>query len=262
MSNGRIGSKREGALHWLIIDSPERLNAMSNTMNIELYDRLTEIGDDPEVRVVLITGAGEKAFMSGGDLAEYDENRSTEERMRKSVEIGERTALALRHLTKPTVAVIRGWCVGGGINLALNCDLRIAASDARFFHPAAKHGQGFALDFTRQMVRTLGHAATREILFTARRYSAEEALRLGLVNRVVPTEELTAFALSYAKDIAANAPLSLLSCKKTIEQALADPAERDLELVERLYSGCVNSADYQEGARAFQERRAPSYTGT
>lgn len=261
MSEGRISTRREGALQWVIIDNPARLNAISNAMNEQLYDRLMEIERDPEIRVVLVIGAGEKAFMSGGDLSEYEKHRSTAERMRRSVEIGERTARALRHLGKPTVAVIRGWCVGGGMNLALNCDLRICADDARFFHPALRHGQGVAYDATAQLVSIVGPAAAREIMFTARRYDAQEALRIGLVNQVVPVAELESYARAYAEEIAGNAPLSILSCKRTIEQALADPDQRDLALVDRLFDDCVNSADYQEGARAFTERRKPRYIG-
>lgn len=145
--------------------------------------------------------------------------------------------------------------------MALNCDLRICSSDARFFHPAARHAQGFAYGFTRQMVHTLGAAATREILFTCRRYDGAEALRLGIVHHVVPPDELETFAREYAGDVAANGPLSLLSCKRTIEQVLAEPTERDLALVEQLYVNCANSEDYQEGARAFAERRIPKYRG-
>lgn len=261
MAKGQITARRDGSFLWLVIDNPGRLNAMSAAMGEQLYDALDQCESDPEIRVVLLTGAGEKAFMSGGDLSEFDEARSTSERMLHTLERGERTVRKLRHLGKPTIAVIRGWCVGGGMNMALNCDLRICADDARFFHPAARHAQGFAYDFTAQMVRTLGVSVTREILMTCRRFDSAEAHRLGLVHQVAPVDRFDEFVREYAGAVAENGPLALLSCKRTIEQALADPADRDLELVKTLYVACADSQDYQEGARAFEARRKPVYKG-
>jgi enoyl-CoA hydratase/carnithine racemase len=157
--------------------------------------------------------------------------------------------------------VIRGWCVGGGISLALNCDLRICSADARFFHAASKYGQGYAYDFTRQMVRVLGLATTNELLMTGRRYDATEALRVGLVNRVGPVDGFDAFVADYLAGLVDKAPLSQVSYKRTVAQIIGDPDDRDLGLIEKLYVDCVESEDYAEGGRAFAEKRLPIFTG-
>ncbi len=261
MSEGRIDTRRDGAVQWIILNNPSRLNAMSREMQQQFMALLDPIDADPGIRAVAVTGIGDKAFMSGGDLSQFDKYRSTSERMVESLESSEIFARRLRALTKPSVAIIRGWCVGGGISLALNCHLRICSDDARFFHAASKFGQGFAYDFTRQMVRQLGIANATELLLTCRRYSALEAQRLGIVNQVAPVEGFDAFAASYLADLTDKAPLSMVSALRTLAEVTPEPADADLALIRRLYVECCDSADYAEGGRAFAEKRTPLFTG-
>ncbi len=258
---GEIKARREGPLQWLIISNPARLNAMSLEMSMALREHLIAAERDDEVRVVLLTGDGPKAFMSGADLSEFETHRSTKEKARRTYEIGEQLSATLRGLGKPTLAVIRGWCVGGGLSLAMDCDLRVCSDNARFFQAVAKLAQGFSHGFTKRMIEVVGAGAAREIFLTGRRYDAAGALRIGLVNQVVADGELDAFIAEYAGAIAENAPLSLLSCKRTIEQIMADPAKCDLALIRRLYDDCLESADYAEAARAFAEKRKPRFVG-
>jgi len=169
---------------------------------------------------------------------------------------------ALARLGKPLLAMIHGYCVGGGVGIAITCDIRIAADDARFGIPAARLGLGYHYRGMEKLMTLIGPAYTKEIFFTARTdFGAQDALRMGLVNQVVPRAELLGYTREYAQRIARNAPLTLRSAKTTVEQLLRPPAERDLALLDKLLADCFNSQDYQEGVRAFSEKRRPQFQG-
>jgi enoyl-CoA hydratase/carnithine racemase len=217
---------------------------------------------DDAIRVVILRGAGEKAFVAGADISQFKERRRNMADEEEYSKISGRGQQSLTTLTKPLLAMIHGYCVGGGVGIALACDLRLAAADARFGIPAARLGLGYHYAGMEKLLRLVGPSYTKEIFFTARTdFSAQDALRMGLVNQVVPKAELETFTRQYALTIAQNAPLTIRSAKTTIEQLVRPPAERDLALLERLIVDCFNSQDYQEGVTAFSEKRRPQFQG-
>jgi enoyl-CoA hydratase/carnithine racemase len=168
----------------------------------------------------------------------------------------------LQTMAKPTIAMIQGWCIGGGVGVATTCDLRICTEESKFGVPAAKLGLGYGPKGIRRLMNLVGPAATKEIFFTARHYTAPEALQLGLVNKVVPAGELEGYVRDYAMTIAGNAPLTVASVKRIVGELVKDPADRDMALCDRLVAECFASQDYIEGRRAFMEKRKPNFTGT
>ena len=246
----------EGALGWIVFDHPERRNAISVEMWDEIPRAAYALARDERVRVVLLRGAGEEAFVSGADISEF-------ERARSGAESGEyerrnqAAFAALAELDKPVVAMLHGFCVGGGCALALCADLRWAADDASFAIPAARLGLGYPLAGLRALVSVVGPAHAKEILFTARRFGAAEAREMGLVNAVVPKAELEAEVRSLAGAIAANAPLTLRALKRAVRELGRDAAERDDKETARQVRACFESEDYREGVRAFLEKRQP-----
>ena len=254
-------SRKEGALGWMIFNRPERHNAVSTEMWRVVPDIIAGFDDDPEVRVIVITGAGERAFIAGADISQFERNRATPEDSAKNTEIGTRGRAAIGNAKKPTIAMIRGYCLGGGMAVALHCDLRIAAEDARFGVPAAKLGNGYGYAGAKLICERIGAAFGKEMLFTGRQFDAQEALRMGLVNRVVPVAELEARVRSTADDIARNAPLTVAATKLAFNAAQQDPSERDLAAVQAAVDKCVASEDIKEGRRAFMEKRRPAFRG-
>lgn len=216
---------------------------------------------DPAVRVVVITGAGEKAFVSGADISQFETLRADPDAQGQYDRMTAPGRAALAGLDKPTIAMIRGFCIGGGLGIALGADIRIAAEDARFAIPAAKLGLAYAASGLKRLVDLVGPAQAKEMMFTGRQYDAAEALRIGLVNRVVAADALSATVAELAATIAANAPLTVRASRLTINEVLKDPAERDTALMDRLFRACFDSADYREGRRAFLAKRAPIFTG-
>ena len=251
----------EDGVGWMVFNNPERRNAMSLAMNEAIPTILGAFNEDPAVRVVVMTGAGDKAFVSGADISEFEAHRSSPETIAEFDRIGDLAARAFADLEKPLIAMIRGFCMGGGLMTAMRADIRIASDDSQFGVPAAKLGLGYGFGGVKSLMDLVGPAYAREILFTGGRFSAEEAWRMGLVNRVVAVEELEPSVRELASTIAANAPMTVNTLRVAVNEALRDPGRRDLETVERMVEACFASDDYKEGRRAFMEKRKPEFIG-
>jgi len=258
---GRIHVEKEGALGWLIFDHPERRNAISHEMWEALPRAAQALGDDPELRVVLLRGAGEISFVSGADISEFEGRRTGGDAAAAYEEATGRAFGALASLNKPVIAMIHGFCVGGGMATALAADLRYAADDAVFAIPAARLGLAYHPGGIEALEVLVGPSAAKEILFSARRYTAAEAKALGLVNRVFPKAALEQEVRSIAAEIAANAPLTIRSVKTLVRELGKDGHTRDRAAMSESIRRCFESADYKEGVRAFLEKRAPRFQG-
>jgi enoyl-CoA hydratase len=254
-------SRREGPIGYLIVNNPARHNAMSLEMWQAVSTLLDEFAGDPAIRVVVFTGAGDKAFVAGADISRFGTERADQNAVARYNAITETAFADLDRFPKPTIAMIRGYCIGGGLALALGCDLRVCADSSRFALPAAKLGLGYGFAGLKKFVDIVGPAFTKEIFFTARQFDATEAHRMGLVNQVVPETELPARVNRYAEAIAANAPLTVEATKFIIREVLKDPAQRDLEACAEVVRRCFSSRDYVEGRNAFLEKRKPQFTG-
>ncbi len=255
----RIVARKEGAIGWLVFNNPERRNAVSLEMWQAIAAVLDDFSSDSSVRAVVLTGAGDKAFASGADISQFEKHRADAESVQRYDQISGAAMQRLRNLDKPTIAMIRGYCLGGGLNIAAVCDLRIAAEDARFGIPAAKMGLGYKPDAMKALVDLVGPAVTREIRITARQFSAAEALSMGLVHMVVPAPDLDAVTRQYCEMIAANAPLTVRTAKRVIREVTK--VDYDAAACRAWVKECFDSEDYAEGRRAFMEKRKPVFKG-
>jgi enoyl-CoA hydratase len=255
-----IGYKEDG-VGWMVFNNPERRNAIGLEMSIAIPEILESFAKDPEVRVVVMTGAGDKAFVSGADISEFESRRATPEQIEEFNKISARASESYGQLGKPLIAMIRGFCLGGGLVTAMKADLRIASEDSQFGVPAARLGVGYAYPQVKQMVEIMGPAYTREILLTGARFDAQTAMRWGFLNRVVPGDRLEDEVKDLAGAIADNAPLTIKAVRASIGEAVKDKEDRDMALVEKLVADCFASEDYKEGRTAFMEKRRPVFTG-
>jgi enoyl-CoA hydratase/carnithine racemase len=258
---GRVHVAVEGAIGWLVFDQPERRNAISLEMWQAIPPAAAALEADPAVRVVVLRGAGEEAFVSGADISEFQRTRTGARAAQAYEDVGITAFEAVARLAKPVLAMIHGWCVGGGMAIALSADLRYAADDAVLAIPAARLGLGYHVAGLDALVRLVGPSTAKEVLFTARRFPAPEALARGLVNEVVAKARLEARVREVAATIADNAPLTLRSAKRVIGELGRDGAERDRDAMRRSILACFESEDYREGVRAFLEKRKPVFTG-
>jgi enoyl-CoA hydratase/carnithine racemase len=243
---------------WIILDHPERKNALSESMWGELADAARQLDQNAEVRAVVLRGAGEEAFASGADISEFEQHDETE----TSVASGSENAfLELERLSKPLIAMVHGYCIGGGLAVALTADMRYASEDASFAIPAARLGLGYDMEGIEELARLAGISCAKEILFSARRYSAAEALEMGLVNKVLPAPLLEDYVRKMAERIAGNAPLTLKSVKLIARELCREPSLRDMKAVESSLAACDESEDYREGVAAFLSKRSPRFRG-
>jgi enoyl-CoA hydratase len=258
----RMVSRKDGPVGYVIFNNPERRNAVSLEMWEATARILGEFRDDGGIRAVVLTGAGDKAFVSGADISRFENERASQQAITVYNQAVERANAAIHEYPKPTIAMIRGYCIGGGVGLALSCDLRICSDDARFAVPAARLGVGYPFYGLKKLVDIVGPSFAKEIFYTARQFDAEEARQMGLVNRVVPAADLETYVGNYAKTIADNAPLTIAATKFIIGEVIKDEQQRDLAKCAEMVERCFQSNDYAEGRRAFMEKRRPVFTGT
>lgn len=257
----RIVVESSGGIGRLVLNQPDKHNAISLDMWQGISRAMDAFAADDEVRVIVVTGAGEKAFSAGADISEFAEKRASPEQIAHYDRTARRACEDLAEIDKPTLAMVRGYCIGGGAEIALCCDIRIASEDARFGIPAARLGLAYRWEDVHPLVGLVGPSFAKEILFTGRQFDAAEARDMRLVNRVVPGTELEARVDDYARRIASNAPLTVRAAKRTVAEAMKDPGERDLDTVRALVEECFASEDYAEGRRAFMEKRKPEFKG-
>jgi enoyl-CoA hydratase len=255
----RIIARKEGAVGWLIFNNPERRNAVSVDMWEAIPRVLADFEADPAIRVIVLAGAGDKAFVSGADISQFEKQRSSEDAVQRYEELAEQAQARLQGCDKPVIAMIRGYCLGGGLNIAVLCDLRIAADDARFGIPAAKMGLGYRASSMKNLVDTVGAPYAREIMITARQFSASEAKDMGLVHKVVPVAELQKAVSEYGETISGNAPLTMRAAKRIIREVVKK--DYDAALCKIWVKECFESEDYKEGRKAFMEKRKPAFKG-
>src|SRR5262245_54690500 len=260
-STDKMLARKEGRVGTMTFNNPARHNAVSLEMWQAGTRILEDFAKDEDVRVVVVTGAGGKAFVSGADISKFESERATREAVERYNAIGQAFYASLANFPKPTIAQIQGYCIGGGLNLAIGCDLRFCTEGSRFALPAAKLGLGYGYVGLKRFIDTVGPAYTKDIFFSARQFGAAEALAMGVVNKVLPEAELGGFVKEYAATIAGNAPLTIAAVKQSAIEALKPESQRNLKLIADLVARCFASQDYIEGRNAFMEKRKPKFTG-
>jgi len=255
-------SRKEGGVGYVIFNNPERHNAVSLEMWEAASEYLDDFANDKAVRVVVFSGAGGKAFVSGADISKFESERSSKEAIDRYNIAVDKANTAIYEFPKPTIAMIQGYCIGGGVGLALCCDMRICSDNSKFGVPAAKLGLGYGFKGIKKLVDVVGPSFAKEIFYTARQFTAAEAKDMGLVNRVVPAAELESYVKNYAETISGNAPLTVDAVKYIVSQTLTDESKRDLKKCDDLVAQCFASKDYIEGRTAFMEKRKPQFTGS
>ena len=261
MATDKMLSEIDAGIGRMIFNNPERRNAVSLEMWEAAEEILRGFAENPEVRVVVLSGAGGRAFVSGADISKFESERSSGAAIRHyNARVGAANAM-IETLPKPTIAEIDGYCVGGGLGLALCCDLRFCSEQSRFALPAAKLGLGYGFGGLKRLVDTVGPGAARDIVFSARMIPAGEAYAIGLVQRVVPDGTLADTVTEYARTVAANAPLTVKGMKLIVNEVLKSDGERDMARCQELVDACFGSEDYVEGRTAFMEKRPPAFKG-
>jgi enoyl-CoA hydratase len=261
LDTDKMIAEKDGNIGWITFNNPARRNAVSLEMWEALAIILKDFQEDNQIRTVVLKGAGGKSFVSGADISEFEKKRNSaaasEEYSKKAAE----SQRMLYKLDKPLIAMIQGFCIGGGLAVALNADIRFATEESVFGIPAAKLGLGYGYGGVKMLMDLVGPSNAKDILFSARFLTAEEALRIGLINRIVPQNKLETAVREYAGLIAGNAPLTIRAAKASAREALKNPEKRDMEKITELVNACFDSEDYAEGRRAFMEKRKPAFKG-
>jgi len=261
LKSGLVGAHTSGPIGWLIWDNPTKLNALSPGMSEDALSVITAYAADPGIKVVIMRGAGTKAFISGGDIKSFETTRANADVARASRAVPAKLRQAMLDLEKPLIAMIHGYCFGGGLGMALNADLRFAATGAQFAVPAAHRGVAYAPSGLKQLVDLVGPSVAKDIMFSARRLRADEALRVGLINRIVEADDLEAATVEYAEGLARNAPLSIRASKFFINQLGLPEHQRDDARTTDMIDEAENSDDFKEATRSFMEKRKPVFQG-
>jgi enoyl-CoA hydratase/carnithine racemase len=259
--SGLIAAEVKGPIGWLIFDNPTKLNALSPGMSEDALQVIEAYEADPAVKVVIMRGAGTKAFISGGDISSFDKTRANAEAAALARVAPYKLQRKMHDLEKPLIAMIHGYCLGGGLGMALNADLRFAATDSQFSVPAALRGIAYAPEGLKTLVDLVGPSIAKDIMFSARRIKADEALRIGLINRVVEPDALEAETVAYAEQLAINAPLSIRASKFFINQLGLPHTQRDEARMDAMQRQAEDSEDFKEATRSFMEKRKPVFRG-
>ena len=256
----RVKTWAEGPVLHIRFNNPEKHNALSVDMWEALVPLLERARKDDAIRVVVLSGEGGRAFVSGADISQFEDMRAAKEAVKKYEAMAEAALEGILDFEKPTIAMIRGYCIGGGVNVAICCDIRIASSNSTFSIPAAKLGLGYRYSAMKNLTDLVGPGNAKDIFFTARRFDANEALRMGLVNRVGEPGAMEALLAEYTDAICANAPLTIKAGKRIIREVLRND-DADPEIAKKMILDCFESEDYVEGRRAFMEKRKPAFKG-
>ena len=260
-ANGKMLAERDGGVGLITFNQPEKRNAMSIEMWLGLGEILDEFGADDTIKVVVLRGAGDKAFVSGADISQFAKHRNNADAQKEYDRVTGIGRQKFENFAKPTIARIQGFCMGGGLAIAMTTDLRIGTPDSQFGIPAARLSVAYAPSSVKRLIDLVGPAHARMILYTARRIGGAEAERIGLINQCVPIEELDKTVMEIAHSIAENAPLSVRASKLTIAEMLKDESQRNMAAIKEIGDICFNSADFKEGRTAFMEKRKPVFTG-
>jgi enoyl-CoA hydratase len=257
----RVKTWLDGSVLHVRFNNPDKHNALSVDMWEAVPPILDKAENDDNVRLVVLSGEGGKAFISGADISQFSDMRAAEEAVKRYESMAEAALQGIHEFGKPTVACIRGYCIGGGVNVAISCDIRIASSNSVFSIPATRLGLGYRYSAMKNLVQLVGPGYAKDIFFTGRRLDAAEALRIGLVNRVAEPESLDALLDEYTTAITTGAPLTIKAGKRIIQEVLKLDTDFDDEMCRRLILDCFESEDYAEGRKAFMEKRKPVFKG-
>jgi enoyl-CoA hydratase/carnithine racemase len=253
--------EKRGAVGWIVFDQPGKHNAINGLMWRGIAPAMAQFDADAEVRCVAFRGAGTEAFSAGADVSEFESNRAARGAVDEYDNLLDQVLHAIQGSLKPSVAMIHGYCLGGGLEIALACDLRYCAASAQFGIPAAKLGLAYNIEGHKRLLETVGHARAREIMFLGRRYKSEEALAMGLVHRVLPDDALEGFVADVLETLRRNAPLSIANTKTILEEYVKSAGTPDAARMRAAIERCARSEDYKEGRRAFMEKRKPRFRG-
>ena len=245
--------EKKGNIAIALIDRPKALNALNSEVLNDLNTLVDTVNADPEIRVLILTGSGEKSFVAGADIGEM--SNLTKEEGEAFGKKGNDVFRRIETLPIPVIAAVNGYALGGGCELAMSCDIRICADTAVFGQPETGLGITPGFGGTQRLARLIGPGMAKQLIYSARNIKADEALRIGLVNAVYPLEELRPAAEKLAETIARNAPIAVRACKRAINEGLEKPMDEAIVLEEKLFSSCFETADQKEGMGAFLEKR-------
>ncbi len=261
LSTEKIIAVIKDNIGWIVFNQPEKRNAISLDMWETIPFIIKEYSNNNDVRLVVMKGEGGKAFVSGADISEFDQVRNTPEQVEYYEKASSLAKNSLNNLKKPLIAMIDGFCIGGGMGIALTADIRIASNDSKFGIPAARLGLGYGYEGIKELMNLVGPAYAKEIFFTGNRFSSIDAERMGLINKVVEKTHLEQYVVDFASRIAINAPLTVMASKAAINEGLKNFNEQNLDVIADMVDNCFRSEDYKEGRNAFMEKRKPNFKG-